>query len=160
MKVILTFIMFLMFISVIGSSDMDSKVGTSYAAFYGWMDYEMFEGIEKYSRKYKFRPPLIAALINRESDGSRTAVSSSGAVGSMQLMPCHSPGDPDKRYDLDFNLDKGCAYLKQCWDASNYELEEALRMYNQGINGDRDNYNNWGYVEDIIYDYTSFYMED
>lgn len=149
-KIILAFII-LILSRVSFSVPEDDRI--HYAAEYNWMDPEIYQAIEFNAEKYDLNPGLIAALIQRESQGDPRAVSCAGAIGLMQVMPDHLPDNPDLLFDINVNISKGCWYLKRAKDISKGNLRECLRMYNQGIRGDRENYRNWNYVEDILRDY-------
>jgi soluble lytic murein transglycosylase-like protein len=100
--------------------------------------------IEKVADIHQLDPVLLAALIQIESAGRPDAVSTSGAVGLMQVMPrdglasqfqcingpCFA-GRPDMAalFDPVFNLEYGSAYLAGLTHRFDGDLREALKAY-------------------------------
>jgi soluble lytic murein transglycosylase len=101
-----------------------------------------YEGIVKgHARNYGLAPELVAAVIYQESKFDADAVSSSGAVGLMQLLPETAQGIADRTggsgwqerdlLDPELNVRYGSWYLRHLLDK--YEDEElALAAYNAG----------------------------
>lgn len=97
--------------------------------------------ISSHSQNYEIDGALLAAVIYRESDFDPDAVSSSGAVGLMQLLPATADGiatftgglafERDDLYDPELNVRYGSFYLKRLLDRYG-ELELALAAYNAG----------------------------
>jgi hypothetical protein len=88
--------------------------------------------ILKYSAKHNIDPYLIKAVIWAESSFNAYAVSPSGAIGLMQLMPftakamgAYSPFDPEQ------NISAGAKYLKYLLNKFK-ATELALAAYNAG----------------------------
>ncbi|MFI4891226.1 MAG: lytic transglycosylase domain-containing protein [Steroidobacterales bacterium] len=84
-------------------------------------------------------PDLILALIEVESRFDRWAVSRSGAVGLMQVMPFW-PGELGVRNDLvrtAQNIRIGCEILRYYLRAEHHDWTRALARYN-GSAGRRD----------------------
>lgn len=80
--------------------------------------------VAKYSKKYNLSKSLIYAIIKTESDFNQYAISRSGAVGLMQIMPntagtdaykelYKKDGKPTKEYlfDPENNIEMGAVYL-------------------------------------------------
>lgn len=89
--------------------------------------------IERAARKYGVEASLIKAMIKMESDFNPNDVSSSGAVGLMQLMPAtaKSLGVTDS-YDPEQNIMGGTKYIAQKLKDYNGDVELALSAYNAG----------------------------
>ena len=94
-----------------------------------------------HARNYDLEPHLVAAVIYQESKFDADAVSSSGAVGLMQLLPATAQGIADRTggsgwherdlLDPELNIRYGSWYLRHLLDK--YEDEElALAAYNAG----------------------------
>jgi len=95
----------------------------------GWMgDY-----VNRYCKAHDMPPALVHAIIKAESDGRRTAVSSKGAKGVMQLMPFTSRqmnvNDP---FDPIENVEGGIKYLKGLLETFDGNVTHAVAAYNAG----------------------------
>ena len=95
----------------------------------GWMaDY-----VNRYCKAQNMSPALVHAIIKAESDGRRTAVSSKGAKGVMQLMPFTSRqmnvNDP---FDPIENVEGGIKYLKELLATFDGNVTHAVAAYNAG----------------------------
>ena len=94
-----------------------------------------------HAENYDLEPHLLAAVIYQESKFDADAVSSSGAVGLMQLLPETAQGIADRTggtgwherdlVDPELNVRYGSWYLRHLLDK--YDDEElALAAYNAG----------------------------
>lgn len=99
------------------------------------------EIVRGHADNYGLEPQLVAAVIYQESKFDATAVSESGAVGLMQLLPATAQGIADRtggagwhERDLvnpELNVRYGAWYLRHLLDK--YEDERlALAAYNAG----------------------------
>ena len=83
------------------------------------------------SNKYNIEPAVIAAVIEQESGGDPNALSRTGAIGLMQLMPATARGLGVNPFDPGENIEGGAKYLsiqlKRFGD-----LKLALAAYNAG----------------------------
>jgi soluble lytic murein transglycosylase len=101
--------------------------------------YEQF--VVGHAKNYRLEPQLVAAVIYQESKFDADAVSKSGAVGLMQLLPSTGQGIADRTggeawtpqdlHDPELNIRYGSWYLRHLLDKYGSE-ELALAAYNAG----------------------------
>ena len=97
--------------------------------------------VRGHADNYGLEPQLVAAVIYQESKFEADAVSSSGAVGLMQLLPSTGQGIADRTggtgwqerdlLDPELNVRYGSWYLRHLLDKYGDE-ELALAAYNAG----------------------------
>ena len=109
------------------------------SAFYGWFLPKKFSFyVAKYALEYGVESELIYAVIKSESGFDEQAVSRSGAIGLMQLMPQTADymaklfkiKEPDL-LDPETNIRIGILYLRYLQNRYN-TLTEVLAAYNAG----------------------------
>lgn len=108
---------------------LDSAIQTPVAdpadVYNGW--------IEHYGRMYNVDPRLIRIIIEKESKFNPNAVSKSGAIGLMQLMPKTAEAlDVRDPYDPGQNIEGGVRFLRNLIDMFDNDLELALAAYHAG----------------------------
>jgi soluble lytic murein transglycosylase-like protein len=84
----------------------------------------------------KLPPGLVMAVMEVESDFNRWAVSPSGAVGLMQVMPFWPVKLGMKRYELVHvmpNIRMGCAILRFYLQYTHNDVRLALEKYNGSV---------------------------
>ncbi len=84
----------------------------------------------------KLPPGLVMAVMQVESDFNRWAVSASGAVGLMQVMPYWPERLGMKRYELVHvtpNIRMGCAILRFYLKYTHDDVRLALEKYNGSV---------------------------
>jgi soluble lytic murein transglycosylase len=94
-----------------------------------------------HAENYRLQPELLAAVIYQESKFDAKAVSESGAVGLMQLLPATAQGIADRTggsgwherdlVDPELNVRYGAWYLRHLLDKYGDE-KLALAAYNAG----------------------------
>lgn len=99
------------------------------------------ELIRGHAENYHLDPQLVAAVIYQESKFDPDAVSASGAVGLMQLLPSTGQGiadrtggetwTPEDLHDPELNIRYGSWYLRHLLDKYGDE-QLALAAYNAG----------------------------
>lgn len=130
-----------------------------------WLTEELLEDIRFYCSYWKDVYELdefaVCSLIHEESgnfcgndlDKMKKVVSWAGAIGIMQVMPIHSPNNPNKLKNHKFNLKKGIWYFARCMKKGKGNIKEASRMYNAGLNNKRWKYKNWAYSNRVQKNY-------
>jgi hypothetical protein len=89
------------------------------------------------SDKEKVDPLLVASIIKQESNFNKTAKSSAGALGLMQILPStaryiHEHIDNSKLFDVNYNVTLGVRYYKQLLLIFNNDHHFSLIAYNWG----------------------------
>ena len=87
--------------------------------------------ITHYASQYQIDPNLIAAVMTMESGGNPNAVSRSGAIGLMQIMPFHSCAT----FDPDGNISCGVFILATYYHRAGDDWRTGLAYYNCGERG-------------------------
>ncbi len=94
--------------------------------------------INTYSKQFGLDPKLIRAVIKEESGFQPFALSTSGAMGLMQLMPGTAEGlGVTDAYNIEQNILGGTQYLYYQLKAFDDDLKLALAAYNAGPNAVR-----------------------
>ena len=109
--------------------------------------------ILRHARNENLDPDLIAAIIMAESQGDTDTLSSSGAVGLMQVMPSETGfaerPSAEELTDPDVNLAFGARLLTQILEEARGDLFTALTAYHGGwrqLNPPRS----WDYALEVI----------
>ncbi len=94
---------------------------------------EIEAAIDASAARHNVDPSLVRAVIKVESNFNPNAVSRTGAMGLMQLMPqtarqlrVMNPFDPEQ------NVDAGVRHLKQLMESYGGDLKLSLAAYNAG----------------------------
>ena len=95
-------------------------------------DSAYIDSIREAAGKYGVDPKLVSAVAEIESGFSQDAVSATGAVGVMQLMPETAASLGVNPYDAQQNIDGGAQYLKQMLDDFGGDVRKAVAAYNAG----------------------------
>jgi soluble lytic murein transglycosylase len=95
-----------------------------------------------HARNYELDPALIAAVVYRESRFDPDAVSDSGAIGLMQLLPDTAEGIAELTggtgfvvsdlYEPEINVRYGAFYLRRLLAKYGGDVELALAAYHAG----------------------------
>ena len=87
--------------------------------------------ISEWGGEYEIEPQLLATVMQIESCGHPTVVSSAGARGLFQVMPFHFADDEDM-LDPDTNAMRGGSFLNYCYQAADGVIGLTLACYNGG----------------------------
>ncbi len=95
-------------------------------------DSAYFDTIREAAGKYGVDPKLVSAVAEVESGFEQSAISATGAVGVMQLMPETAESLGVNPYDATQNINGGAQYLKKMLDTFDGDLRKAVAAYNAG----------------------------
>jgi soluble lytic murein transglycosylase-like protein len=117
-----------------------SADGTAHAVGPGWtapgdsdsQAKRYARAVQDAAQRYELSPLLLDTVAREESGYDPTAVSASGAIGIMQLMPDTAHELQVDPWDPVQNIFGGAAYLRRQIDRFNGNLELALAAYNAG----------------------------
>jgi len=87
--------------------------------------------IERWAEEYDLPTELVAIVMQIESCGDPTAVSSAGALGLFQVMPFHF-GVGEDWMDSEINASRGMEYLARSYQLSNRKIDLTFAGYNGG----------------------------
>lgn len=96
--------------------------------------------VVEFSEKYGLEVALVYATIKQESDFDKKAVSKSGALGLMQILPSTAKwiaGELETEYNKEImfepkvNIEFGCFYLSYLYKKFN-DVETVICAYNAG----------------------------
>ena len=129
-----------------------------------------FDSVRKNAEKMDLDPFLIMAVMKRESAFNSEALSRSGAVGLMQLMPATAArfksSKKDDIKDAGTNIRLAAMYLKDLVKRYNGNLAYAAAAYNAGEEAlDRwikwygDRFDGTEFIENIPYSETRAYVK-
>jgi soluble lytic murein transglycosylase-like protein len=94
---------------------------------------QVFALVQAIARRYGVDPLLVWAVIDVESGGDATAVSTAGAEGLMQLMPGTARGlGVSNPFNPSQNISGGVRYLAMLIRHYHGNLALALAAYNMG----------------------------
>jgi len=93
---------------------------------------EINAAINNSAAKYNVDPNLVKAMIQQESTWNQSAISPSGAIGLMQLMPSTAQSLGVDPYSIAGNIEGGTKYIRQMLDMFNGNVELAVAAYNAG----------------------------
>ena len=102
------------------------------------MDAGYYTAIRAAAAKYNIDPALVSAVAEVESGFHQDAVSKSGAVGIMQLMPDTASTLGVNPYDAEQNIEGGAHYLSQLLESFGGDTRKAVAAYNAGPQAVRD----------------------
>jgi hypothetical protein len=99
----------------------------------------ILKAIKKYSDIYQLDPDLVFSVVFKESCFNYKAVSPKGAIGLMQILP--ETGELVSKYlgkvfydlfEIEDNVEIGCAYLSLLLQYNNQDVSVVLRKYYAG----------------------------
>jgi soluble lytic murein transglycosylase-like protein len=108
---------------------------------------EILKAVHREATRDHISPELVLAVIDVESNFDRYAISSTSALGLMQVMPfwVEEVGGSDKNrlFEINFNVLLGCRILEYYLDMEHGDFVQALARYN-GSTGRR------GYADRVL----------
>lgn len=96
--------------------------------------------VRKYSKEFNLEPALVYAVIKTESNFEKSAVSGSGALGLMQIIPSTAKWIASKfeeefvaerMFEPETNIKYGCYYLRYLFDKFE-SIDIVICAYNAG----------------------------
>lgn len=121
---------------------------------HAWLNNKLYKLYQDRSRNYMVPIDLATSVVNAESNGrnviSRANNNGSRDYGRFQVNSIHLPSSPRKLLCDKINSKFGFMYLSLCLKKSKNNISETIRMYNQGLNGNKKYYKNWKYVEKVL----------
>jgi len=100
------------------------------------------EDIERWSAEYSIDPNLLATIMQIESCGHPTVISSAGAQGLFQVMPMHfSAGE--QSFDPDTNAMRSAKFVQWCSNFTDGDIGLTLACYNGGGLLTKRNFHTW-----------------
>ena len=124
-----------------------------------WLDKNLYFYVLNNSIKYDVDIKLICSVIYAESSGRNLQGSKNrngtNDHGYMQVNDVHLRNEDDVRvlYNPAVNIEMGAKYLSKCLKKAKGDKLHAVRMYNQGMYGNPQKYNNWRYVSNVLNNY-------
>ena len=124
--------------------------------------------IIKYSTEYSIDEHLVCAVISAESSFNETALSGSGAMGLMQIMPDTGSWIAEKigidgfetsmLYDPETSIKLGCWYLNYLNALFDGDVRKVLAAYNAGPSRVSEWIDDDGVLTEIPYKETDNYI--
>lgn len=105
------------------------------------LGFSYYKDLKRIAEQYDVDPKLVMAICKTESSFRSDAISNSGAVGIMQVMPKTAEWiaetnkfdyEYDYLFDVDYNAKIGCLYL--VYLQNKLSLEWTIVAYNAGEN--------------------------
>jgi hypothetical protein len=88
--------------------------------------------IQQWAQDSDLDPNLIATVMQIESCGDPSALSSAGAIGLFQVMPYHFL-ESEQPFSPRTNATRGLGYLQRSLEAAEHNANLALAGYNGGL---------------------------
>ena len=121
----------------------------TYSLKYPWLTEEIYQICVTESARNELPLSLVLAVIDAESSGRTNAVSRSGALGLMQVMPRywykHGPASDLHRPEIGIKV--GCSVLAWARKLAHGDPIYTLRNYERGPRGKGIN---WPYINKIM----------
>lgn len=115
--------------------------------------------IVRWANRHNLDPNMVATIMQIESCGDPSAVSSAGAMGLFQVMPFHFQAGEDG-FDPDTNALRGMNYLAERLIQTDGEIGHAFAGYNGGHAASASNWNSWANETQRYYKWTTGVYSD
>lgn len=122
-----------------------------YRDYYPGLKIHQFNYAQFYCKVYGVDLKYVMATMNQESGFHDLALSSCGAIGSMQVMACNLPKNPESLKDPEVNIKTGIRVLRDNLILTRGNYAMALAKYHAGPNYDLRKYRWWGSYVLIIH---------
>lgn len=133
-----------------------------YTEKYSWMGEKLYNLYKARSLEFGVSMRLATCLVQTESHGkivvSKKNENGTRDYGRFQVNSVHKPVNTRELLWDRTNSRYGFSYLSKCIRKDH--LPDAIRLYNQGLNGKRKNYKNWKYVGKILGCYIQDIIKD
>ncbi len=127
--------------STTSANNINTAVNTNGYAGTGFFNFAKTQGwypyVAQYSSQYNVPQSIILGVIRQESDGNSNLISSTGAIGLMQVEPSTAGLSQSTLLDPINNIQAGTAYLASLYSQYGNNWTDALNAYYAG-----SNYNN------------------
>jgi soluble lytic murein transglycosylase-like protein len=115
------------------STYLDSRSQTHQSLNRAFTPQDIDAAIDQAAARHNVDPNLVRSVVKVESNFNPNAVSRTGAMGLMQLMPATARSlNVSNPFDPQQNVDAGVRHLKRLLDSYNGDVRLSLAAYNAG----------------------------
>lgn len=143
-----------------GASQDITNPNARLASFYAPEVLAWRSDIERWAHEYHVNPNVIAIVMQIESCGHPSVISSAGATGLMQVMPFHFE-DGENMLNPDVNMRNGMDVFYECLTQfADWDLGVALACYNGGPRVTQIDFSAWPAETQSYYRWASGMWEE